>query len=899
MSTLNQMIQAYTVFEDNQVLTAGQLNQRMDYLDQQTRLSRVRLHGIGIVCGLNLNLEGGRIRLSRGSAVTSQGDLLHLADDQLFGRFKLFTDPDAGYAPFRPAGALLELYELGNDTNDPLLSDFESRTAIPLAQACAVLYLESYLFDPDLCTGGDCDNLGQQQRTQLKVLLLHQDHVAQLMNSAPPFKPLFLSLDALALPRPILTGAGVEDYPDLARVYVNAITEAVTRLKTVLAQTYGDDWRLLLGDLYGNANPVTRWSAALDGLVAGLARSTSGIQYIWGHLKNIAATYQEFREALWGADEICCPDIAAFPKHVLLGRLEGAAGNAQTGLRHGFYAPPPALPQDRRLQKARFLHQRIDALIAAFAIPAATQVRVTPSRTARVALEEQALPYYYAVTDDALNSIQMCWSYTHALRRNQDAIVSYNADRYSRLPQALSPLRYGLDDADFFRIEGHLGLTVDDAENQLNTLIKTYNLPIKVIALQIETALPVLRPRPHIGLKDLKSLHYLHRRDIGRTLGNIKTFTGTVKQKVQAAADLPEKEVGDDTISYKAFINDSANELQTAVSEVGNHLKASYRNFNHANFAASYQSAVQKTAGINKRVKGIAYNTAASPYEKLVNDTKFKWLDWIDGILKKREEKSKALSIFAKFLNEAPAMAHLAGVQPGGTFILVYAARTSRVVADFCLPYWHYDLPADDEAEEEELEVTEKDDWLQLNDFAIRPSKTLILEKNIETLSKNFGDLKIDLQLQSDKLNIYSASTSKMADTFFKVQQEETAAGAGLYRDKEMGAKAALLEAQASYIEMVEGKGDAATAEERTMKAQMEKASGEIIKESMKKVAGGAKDLQPGSEEEKFIDTATRSWSKITNEEVKNDVSREMNAVAGTSGRKPILVNKINNFINK
>ncbi|MBI5895994.1 MAG: hypothetical protein HZB24_08330, partial [Desulfobacterales bacterium] len=85
MSTLDQVLQTYTVFEDNQVLTAGQLNQRMDYLEQQTRLSRVRLHGIGLVCGLNLSLERGRIRLSKGSAVTSQGDLLNLAENQLFG----------------------------------------------------------------------------------------------------------------------------------------------------------------------------------------------------------------------------------------------------------------------------------------------------------------------------------------------------------------------------------------------------------------------------------------------------------------------------------------------------------------------------------------------------------------------------------------------------------------------------------------------------------------------------------------------------------------------------------------------------------------------------------------------------------------------------------------------
>lgn len=902
MASLTQPITTYTAFEENQVLTADQLNRRMDFLDQQIRMSRTSLHGIGVVCGLTLSHGTGGISLARGSAVTSEGDLLTVAADLNFTRYKSFEDADAQYAPFRPEGELLDLYELTNAAADTPLSEFQTRTTVSLDQVCAVLYLESYLFDPDLCTGGDCDNLGQEQRRNLKVLLVDRRSIDHLIRSTPPFLPVYGLLDDLVLPRIQLNGEAIDDYNALGRLYANAIAAACTRLKDALAATYSGALQPLLGDLYGNASPVSRWHTALDQLTARASGNFSGIQYIWDHLKDLAAAYTEFRQALWEADALCIPDAAAFPKHIVLGPLETQRFVLNDDSRHGFYPTPYPHLKDRQVEKARFLHQRIDYLIDAFAIPTSTEVRITPSRHGAAPLERRALPYYYSVSaGNGAATLLARWSYSHTMRRAENRLLSYHADRYADLAHVLSPLSHQRDPFDFFRIEGHLGMNIDTAEARIKTLINDHNLPFKVITLQIETQRPVLRPRPHIWFKDLKSLHYLHRRDITRTLGTTKTFTGKVRQTIQDAADLPAKETGDDTISYKNFINDSANELQTAIGDVGIQLKADYKTFNYANFLTSYKATVQKTAAINKRVKGVTFNSAVSPFETLVNDTKFRWLDWIDGILKRREEKTKSLSIFAKFLEEAPALDHLAGVAPGGTFILVYSAQTERVVADFGLPYWYYDLPADDEAEEEPLEVVDKTDWLDLNILEIRPSKELAFEKRFEAIDKNVNDLKTDLRLQSDNLKVYSSSTSSIVDTIFKTQTGKTDAGAvlGTYRDSELGALAALIESQTNYIDMVDAKGDQATTKERAMKEQMEKSTGEMIKETMNRAAASGKDLAPGSDEEKLIETAKSSWAKMTNEAVKESVSKEVATIAETQGKKPILVNTMKNFITK
>ena len=61
-------------FQPNQVLTNTQLNQLREYLDDQTRLSRVRLVGTGIVCGLYANLESGHsLQIKGGYGVSSDG----------------------------------------------------------------------------------------------------------------------------------------------------------------------------------------------------------------------------------------------------------------------------------------------------------------------------------------------------------------------------------------------------------------------------------------------------------------------------------------------------------------------------------------------------------------------------------------------------------------------------------------------------------------------------------------------------------------------------------------------------------------------------------------------------------------------------------------------------------
>jgi len=160
----------YAVFEKDQVLTPGQLNSLTGYLDDQERLSRVALLGVGIACGLWASLAANRVRLSHGVGTTTDGDLLFLPGATLYDRYKPYDRTAPKYRPFYSDAAMsddsmMTVYELvaegESDSRAQPLSGFDAAEGRALAGMAAVLYVESTLHDDDLCTGTDCDNRGK------------------------------------------------------------------------------------------------------------------------------------------------------------------------------------------------------------------------------------------------------------------------------------------------------------------------------------------------------------------------------------------------------------------------------------------------------------------------------------------------------------------------------------------------------------------------------------------------------------------------------------------------------------------------------------------------------------------------------------------------------------------
>jgi hypothetical protein len=94
----------YPFFEANQVLTNAHLNQAIQYLDEQERLTRANLIGIGIVCGLEIKLNASKtaVHISKGCGVTSEGYLIVEPNNVALVSYRDYKAPDnVTYSPFK------------------------------------------------------------------------------------------------------------------------------------------------------------------------------------------------------------------------------------------------------------------------------------------------------------------------------------------------------------------------------------------------------------------------------------------------------------------------------------------------------------------------------------------------------------------------------------------------------------------------------------------------------------------------------------------------------------------------------------------------------------------------------------------------------------------------------
>ncbi len=899
---------SYTVFEEDQVLTSRQLNEITEYLDGQCRLTRVKLTGAGIVCGLEVRYPrkaispAKSITVTKGSAVTTDGDILSFDKDRVFRYFKSFEDKNALYPCFREEGKQIPLFELlaGEEEGAKKLSSFEDETGLKMDSMVLLLYLESYVHDPGTCSGSDCDNKGKEQRNHLRVLLVSSPDIESLRGRADRADRFYSRLKDIDCERVLITPADIKDYGDLASCYRDVIRNFLKEQAKTIIDSY-KTCEPLLKEAYGN-DPSGAWEKTLTELGEKIEGEDTAIQYVYDFIKDLVSAYKEFKEALFGDNSVCCPEVSLFPKHVILGSLSSTSEDTEADpYRHRFHPSPLLSGESPLWERARFLHKRMDSMIRSFKIPAAGKdIKVTPSK-AGGPLGSRAIPYYYRVLKG--NPLHRYWNYELSRRNKDNHVYSYNADAYNGSARALNPLNYPIEDYGFFRIEGHLGKKPSEAEEDLKEVITSYNLPIKVTTLQIEEdhALPF---KPYYDYGHLKALHFLLKKDLMENIQEVEDFNTKVVETIQASEDLPATSVTDTTASIKSVATDNAVILEEQIEEVKEKLNKTIEDFDHAGFVKSYTSAVETASNINRTIKGVTFNSAYTPYESLLNNRKFKWLEWIDELLKKKEEKSKELSLFAKFLEQNPGMEHTGGVEGGGTFVLVYSAASNKVVADFSLPY-QCCVPAVEEEEEPVAEDSKKwKKWTDLNDFLVHPSKEAELEAQIksvdEKINQQYEELKFIIDTQTQSITqAYSGSLNTIIGSLVEAEVTPPEPSQPAYTDPGLAAEAEVLEGLTTLARAYEAKIAAGTAteDEKKMREELDIRIAETVKSTIAKVSEKEGDITEGSEEERLIKEARNSAALIKNDEVRASLSNDISTLKTSLTGKTVLTTALDGFI--
>ncbi|HEX9737164.1 MAG TPA: hypothetical protein VGG06_34810, partial [Thermoanaerobaculia bacterium] len=349
----------YPEFVPNQILTNTQLNQLRDHLDRQDQLSRVRLAGMGIVCGLTWSIDASEIALAEGYGVTSDGHLVEMAAG-VFTHAVPYTDPGVGadgepeYAPWRDgAGGQLELFELLDAAAvaelDPEVTPLPLDATL-LGGRVLVLYLEREPVALRSCIVTDCNNTGTNVHLNARALLVSRDALQAVTPCPPP--PALIRLPRFHTGTPLvdLGSAG-----DVDGVYQGLVQAALPTLSAAVQAAFDAHGPRL--DLDVDVAPDL---ADLDQLVAG---APAIHQLHHDLLKDLADALDE---AVTGACELaaeCCP-ASLFPRHLMLGDLDVSDGFTADGFRHAFRPAPLRDVTDGDRERVRRLFLRLAAMLA-------------------------------------------------------------------------------------------------------------------------------------------------------------------------------------------------------------------------------------------------------------------------------------------------------------------------------------------------------------------------------------------------------------------------------------------------------------------------------------------------------------------------------------------------------
>ncbi|WP_378176256.1 PKD domain-containing protein [Aquimarina sp. SS2-1] len=811
---LEEITTQYRSFVPDQVLTAEQLNTIIDYFEDQNRLTRVCLSGVGIVCGLDISyIANTSITVSKGCGVTTDGDLVKY-EGKVYTHFKLFEDREAAYTKFQNIGNILELVT-AEQSEEVEAASLNTLTGI--ANKVLVLYLENYAKEETPCTSIDCDTQGKEQVAKIRMLLLDKTDVETINDTDAVFSKHnnienYLALPKVYVKRVILNQNNSKKYLNLLIDYFKSIKTApspISDLKTGISSLFTNFNRLLQVD-----KPAVKLKVISQGIDSIFDFSIKSvpidIQYRYDILKDLEETYEEIKRLLFDIRVVCCPSETSFPKHLLLGEL--VPDEAFLICRHQFY-PSRIIPNaDARLKEIRNLMDRMYHMVQEYEFNFKELIKITPSKDYIFDLSDRSIPYYYQTSEELIK----VWDHSKTLKYEHESNLGYNSQHLSSLSPIQNPLDYCLNKYNFYRIEGHLGRDYRNALQSINKIKVEKGLAFDVKVLSIGETLSdiditeynchfddlntillaflkeqkclfqdVARFFSGFSTKDPGNNKYYAVDDFGRNVRSesmekaqpkkdlkIRNALSFLEEKVifeanrdfevvaaqpimyqpieiveenlykdedvigavimEAIIENPDREpdtlirVVEDKIKDNAAINELDEEtkevtvrlpyeLLTYARATARSIPTSISELNDTRlnrFTVTVRELCNLVERYQKRINTIFYRSQQGNYSRRGFESRIELLlnqltvnccasEKIQVLLddiQKRKEEILAQKTLAKFVEKHPALEHKAGVQPGGTFVMVYKGKGDRelnvpevsqgtVLADFALPY--------------------------------------------------------------------------------------------------------------------------------------------------------------------------------------------------------------------
>ena len=904
-NSLSDIATEYTVFETDQVLTATQLNSISHYLDDQSRLSRIKLIGAGLVCGLQLKFNKQQIVIGQGVAISSDGDLMRLAEDTRYSQFKVYDSSQPVYPRlYRDANTLLTVYELvekgADDAQAKPLSGFEAATGRAFSDWVVVLLMESYIKDNDLCSSTGCDNLGRVYVAHIKPLLILQDDIAALKPNIKTPRSAGLQLNSLSVER-VRLSAEVNSTGQFTAQYQAACEALLKKLENELPNLWRQAAFLLKARF--DKDPSPGWVSTLKELF-GRYGNTEYAQYYYDFLKDVIETWNSVRDKLLADNSACCPDPDSFPKHVLLGSV--IASSNPDANRMGFY---PAATDDHNspLKHAVFLMEKLARMIDNFNIPTDKSIRITPSFTPVRSLEDRAIPWYYHLKSSS--GLLQRWNYEYHLEGRDNSNYSWHAKDYGAQGAAADPLEFAIDQYDFFRIEGHIGQSAKTVFNTVKRLISGQNLPFAVTAVLLGQDKKDLVFRPGAGYTDIKRLHSLLRKDLVYRLDDAASFSTRYKKSIDQAVDsgIVRDDVKDnDGSSVKVIAENSNSAVTQKAASARQKLDGDYQHYLSDSSWLEDVNDVMKEASLFRYQLGkVSKTETVTPFDGLIVSGQNDWLKWLDILIKDKDDKADEKNLFSQFIARHSGLEHTAGVIRGGTFVIVYNPQ-GIVVGDLMLSHYVQDEVAPETPEPPLVRPSLPRDWFLDYGVKIIPSLDHVLQKELTDFKSKF-----DVELEN-KLKITSAETmgtvfNVIKPTDFTVDPgkiQDTAAVTGKIEDPMLKGYMTKLRSSREQIQQMEIELQNAdlSAEEKTFlekqKQQAEKELSENIASMTEYMSVRKTPVTGGSEGAAAVREISNAMETIkTNNTLHNTTLNKLEAIRSTTANAALASN-LGNIVN-
>ncbi|WP_375582466.1 hypothetical protein [Cyclobacterium xiamenense] len=524
---LSSIIYNYRRYKPDQVLTHTQLNESISYFEDQDRLSRLSLHGAGIIHGFSLTLETVEgipsVSVSQGVGLTTDGDLLVLHEpvpdsqprentiaisELSFTHFREFLDENASYTPyFYPEGTQMPLWDLCGP---------EEENAQPLSELPGwedkvfLLYLECYPKPQDICGDINCDNQGIEQVSQMRLLMMDEGQTDYLVSQDSLFirkrrtEEALSTLSPLQLLKVVHQKENAVSLTQLDRLYREAIFEGNT------VADFQAGVHLLLTEFGFLLEEEIR--STLENQFDELLLQHFGLeeesgfqfnQYRYLLMRDLLETFNMLLRMLKQLDGWPNPELNAFPKHLLLGKL------GDDTYRHHFY-PSPGSNHAAQQKKINTLVKKIYQLLVSFNLEDNLGLRIVPGGGSHPDGRFPTVPFYYQNNPDLTES----WQWPHVP-------ITYHYEMGS------NPLLMDHSHVDRYLVGGHLNAHAENTFQSIQSMVKQFGLEFEVYHFDLTASAAGFRAflEKHPSLKSLggvpKSGTYVLLSNENRVIGDL------------------------------------------------------------------------------------------------------------------------------------------------------------------------------------------------------------------------------------------------------------------------------------------------------------------------------------------------------------------------------------------